>query len=158
VTSLHPACEAINEILKDQGVPGRVVILDEPAPTAAAAAALLGVNVGAIANSLVFVTDNDEPVLLLTSGAHRVDTGKAARALGFESLSRASADVVRQATGQPIGGVAPFGHPKPLLTAIDVDLEQYPQLWAAAGIPHSVFPINYADLARITGAIPIAVV
>lgn len=157
VTTLHPACAAINEILAAEGVPGRVLVLESPAPTALAAAELLGVEVGAIANSLVFVSDAGQPVLVLTSGAHRVDTHKVAAALGFASLHRAGADVVRAATGQPIGGVAPVGHPQRLVTVIDVDLAAYDEVWAAAGIPHSVFPISYDDLARITGAIPIAV-
>lgn len=157
MTTLHPSCEAINGILQAAGVPGRVVILDEPAPTAAIAASLLGVEIGAIANSLVFATDEGEPLLVLTSGAHRVDTGRVAAYLGTAALHRASADLVRSATGQPIGGVAPFGHPAPLRTLIDVDLAVFPQIWAAAGIPHSVFPITYDDLVRLTGAEPVAV-
>jgi prolyl-tRNA editing enzyme YbaK/EbsC (Cys-tRNA(Pro) deacylase) len=158
VTTLHPSCAAINGILEAAGLPGRVVILAEPAPTAAIAARLLGVEVGAIANSLVFATDEGDPVLVLTSGAHRVDTVKVAAHLGTAALHRASAELVRSATGQPIGGVAPFGHPAPLRTLIDVDLAGYPELWAAAGIPHSVFPIGFDDLVRLSGADPVAVV
>lgn len=126
-------------------------MLDEPAPTAAAAAALVGVDVGAIANSLVFATAENEPVLVLTSGAHRVDTGKVAALLGTAKLKRADPDFVYAATGQRIGGVAPVAHPQPLRTLVDVSLAQYPQLWAAGGIPHAVFPTTFEELLSITG-------
>jgi len=157
MTTLHPSCEAINEILALNGVTGRVVILPEAAPTAATAARLLGVEVGAIANSLIFATADGIPVLVLTSGAHRVDTARMAAHLQTPALHRASPELVRQATGQPIGGVAPFGHPTPIRTLIDVDLAQYPRVWAAAGIPHSVFPITFDELLSITNAEPVAV-
>jgi len=154
---VHPNCAAVNEILASAGVPGRVRILDEPAPTAAAAAALLGVEVGAIANSLVFATAEDEPVLVLTSGAHRVDIGKAATHLGTAKLRRADPDFVYAHTGQRIGGVAPVGHPAPLRTLVDEDLAEYPQVWAAGGIPHAVFPTTFAELVTLTGGTPAAV-
>src|SRR5579875_3027833 len=102
-------------------------MLDEPAPTAVAAAALVGVEVGAIANSLVFATAEDEPVLVLTSGAHRVDTAKVATLLGTPALHRASAEFVYAATGQRIGGVAPVGHPTRLRTLVDTALRHHPQ-------------------------------
>ena len=110
MADLHPNCVRINSILADAGLPGRVRILDEPAPTAVIAARQLGVPVGAIVNSLVFSTAEQAPLLVLTSGAHRVDTAKVAELVGTDSLSRATAEVVRTATGQPIGGVAPIGH------------------------------------------------
>lgn len=149
----HPNVRAIDAILAAAGVEGRVRLLPEAAPTAASAADQLGIDVGAIANSLVFVTDSDEPVLVLTSGAHRVDTAKAARALGANALNRASAETVYAATGQRIGGVAPVGHPAPLRTLIDVALEPYPQIWAAGGIAHAVFPITFGELRDLTAAI-----
>ncbi len=151
---MHPNCVAVNAALDAAGCPGRVQLLPEPAPTAASAAAQLGVAVGAIANSLVFATAEREPVLVLTSGAHRVDTGKLAALLGTAAVSRADPEFVRAATGQRIGGVAPVGHPAPLRTLIDVDLQAYPQVWAAGGIPHAVFPTSYAELVRLTGARP----
>ena len=107
-------------------------MLSEHAPTAATAAAQLGVEVGAIANSLVFDADG-EPLLVLTSGAHRVDTGRVATLVGVGELRRASPDFVRAATGQPIGGVAPVGHPSPLRTLVDVDLAAFEVVWAAGG-------------------------
>jgi prolyl-tRNA editing enzyme YbaK/EbsC (Cys-tRNA(Pro) deacylase) len=147
----HPNCAAVDEILVAAGVAGRVRILDEAAPTAAAAAALVGVEVGAIANSLVFSTAEDEPLLVLTSGAHRVDTAKVAALVGTAKLSRATPEFVYAATGQRIGGVAPVGHPAPLRTLVDVALADFPQVWAAGGIPHAVFPTTYDELLRLTG-------
>jgi prolyl-tRNA editing enzyme YbaK/EbsC (Cys-tRNA(Pro) deacylase) len=120
-----------------------VKLLPEAAPTAAAAAEQLGVEVGAIANSLVFATAAGEPVLVLTSGAHRVDTVKVATLLRTSKLRRADAELVRRATGQPIGGVAPVGHPARLRTLVDLALRAYPQVWGrrrhpARGVPHDV--------------------
>jgi prolyl-tRNA editing enzyme YbaK/EbsC (Cys-tRNA(Pro) deacylase) len=147
----HPNVSAIDAILGAAGVPGRVQLLSDAATTAASAAAQLGVEVGAIANSLVFVTETDQPVLVMTSGAHRVDTAKAAAALDVATLNRASAEAVYAATGQRIGGVAPVGHPDPLPTLIDRDLAQYPQIWAAGGIAHAVFPMTFDELITLTG-------
>jgi prolyl-tRNA editing enzyme YbaK/EbsC (Cys-tRNA(Pro) deacylase) len=147
---VHPNCVAIDRILESFGAAGRVRILPDAAPTAVAAARQVGVDVGAIANSLVFRTAEDEPLLVMTSGAHRVDTTKVAALVGTARLSRADADFVRTATGQPIGGVAPLGHPAPIRTLIDIALAEYPQVWAAGGIPHAVFPTTYEELLRIT--------
>ncbi len=146
---LHPSSQAVNDILAAAGLPGRVRILDQPAPTAAAAAEQLGCPIGAIANSLVFATAEDEPVLIMTSGAHRVDLERVRTGYGLD-LHRASADFVRAHTSQPIGGVAPVGHPAPIRTLVDRDLAAYDPLWAAGGIPHAVFPLTYADLVRLT--------
>ena len=151
---MHPNCVAVDAALEAGGATGRVRLLDDAAPTAAAAAAQLGVEVGAIANSLVFATAEGEAVLVLTSGAHRVDTAKAAALLGTSALRRATPELVRTATGQPIGGVAPLAHPEPLRTLLDVALAQYPEIWAAGGIPHAVFPTTYDELLRLTGAQP----
>lgn len=140
----------MNEVLAEAGLPGRVWLLPEPAPTAAAAAAQVDCPVGAIASSLVFATGAGGPLLVMTSGAHRVNTAKVADLLGVE-VRRASAEFVREHTGQPIGGVAPVGHPAPLPTLIDKALAAYDQLWAAGGIPHAVFPLTYPELLRLTG-------
>jgi prolyl-tRNA editing enzyme YbaK/EbsC (Cys-tRNA(Pro) deacylase) len=128
-------------------------VLPDAVTTAAAAAAALGVEVGQIANSLVFDADGT-PLLVLTSGAHRVDTGKIAVLVGAERVRRASPDFVRTATGQSIGGVAPVGHPAPLRTLVDRDLGQYPEIWAAGGVPHAVFPTTFAELVAVTGGEP----
>lgn len=157
MAELHPTCVLINSLLAAAGLPGRVRILPEAAPTAVSAAAQLGVEVGAIVNSLIFSTAEAEPLLVLTSGAHRVDTAKVAALVGTARLSRASADFVRTATGQPIGGVAPIGHPAPIRTLLDTDLAAFAEIWAAGGIPHAVFPITYPDLLALTSARPVAV-
>lgn len=125
-------------------------MLPDAAHTAPLAAAALGIEVGAIANSLVFWSD-DEPLLVMTSGAHRVDTAALATRLGRGSIVRASAEQVRAATGQAIGGVAPVGHPSPLITIIDPDLAAFPEIWAAGGTPETVFPMTYDELVRLTG-------
>ena len=150
MAELHPSCQAVDAVLAGAGIPGRVRLLPEAAPTAQAAAEQLGCPVGAIANSLIFAMATGEPLLIMTSGAHRVDTALVGNAIGT-TIKRAAADVVRQATGQPIGGVAPVAHPAPIRTLVDRDLAMYDELWAAGGIPHAVFPIGFDDLVRITG-------
>jgi prolyl-tRNA editing enzyme YbaK/EbsC (Cys-tRNA(Pro) deacylase) len=151
---MHPNCVAVDAVLAAAGVSGRVRLLDAAAPTAAAAAAQLGVDVGAIANSLVFATAERTPLLVMTSGAHRVDTGKVAALVGTSMLSRADPDFVFAHTAQRIGGVAPVAHPARLPTVVDVALGTYPQVWAAGGIPHAVFPTTFAELVRLTGGTP----
>ena len=150
VDASHPNCRAVPRARAGVGVPGRVRCLAEPARSAAGAAEQLGVEVAAIANSLIFLADDDEPVLILASGAHRVDVTKAAAALGTGLLRRAQVEQVRAATGQPIGGVAPVAHPRPLRTLVDNDLAAYDTVWAAGGIPHAVFPTSFAELVRMT--------
>jgi prolyl-tRNA editing enzyme YbaK/EbsC (Cys-tRNA(Pro) deacylase) len=140
-------------VLAELGVPGQVVELPERAATAAAAAAQLGCEVGAIANSLVFGADG-APLLVMTSGAHRVDTARVAALVGASAVKRADADSVRAWTGQVIGGVAPVGHPAPIRTLVDTWLDKYDVIWAAAGHPHTVFPTSYAELLRITNGTP----
>jgi prolyl-tRNA editing enzyme YbaK/EbsC (Cys-tRNA(Pro) deacylase) len=153
---MHPYAEHVASELRALGVAGEVRELPEPAPSAATAAAQLGCDVGAIANSLVFSADG-EPLLILTSGAHRVDTAKVAADIGVQKIGRADPDFVYAATGQRIGGVAPVGHPKPIKTIVDAALEQYPEVWAAAGHAHTVFPTSFAELVRITGGTPLDV-
>jgi prolyl-tRNA editing enzyme YbaK/EbsC (Cys-tRNA(Pro) deacylase) len=150
---MHPSAVHVAETLRALGVPGQVRELPEPAPTAATAAAQLGCEVGAIANSLVFRAD-DAPLLILTSGAHRVDTSRVAALTGAASVRRADPEFVRAATGQVIGGVAPVGHSQPLRTLVDVWLDKYDVVWAAAGHAHTVFPTSFAELIAITGGAP----
>jgi prolyl-tRNA editing enzyme YbaK/EbsC (Cys-tRNA(Pro) deacylase) len=153
---MHPSAMNVAEVLRELGVPGEVRELPEPAPTAATAAAQLGCTVGAIANSLVFSAD-DAPLLVLTSGAHRVDTARVAALIGASAVKRADPDFVRRSTGQVIGGVAPVGHPEPLRTLVDTWLEPYDVVWAAAGHAHMVFPTSFAELLRITSGTPAVV-
>ncbi|WP_328401276.1 YbaK/EbsC family protein [Nocardia sp. NBC_00403] len=151
-----PTVLAVEAALRAAGVTPVVRVLPETAPTAVAAAEQLGCPVAAIANSLIFDTGGT-PVLVLTSGAHRVDTGKVAAHLGVPELARASAAFVREHTGQAIGGVAPVGHPAPIRTVIDETLAEQQQIWAAAGHPHTVFPTTFDELVAVTGAEAIAV-
>jgi len=148
--SLSARSLLVLDAIRAAGIDGEIVVLPDAASTAALAAAALGVEVGAIANSLVFWSD-DEPLLVMTSGAHRVDTAALAERLGRGSIHRASAEQVREATGQAIGGVAPTGHPASLTTVVDEDLAGYPEIWAAGGTPHTVFPMTFDQLVELTG-------
>lgn len=155
-TRSHRSVEAVAAALTAAGIEPRITWFDEAASTAPEAAARIGVEVAAIANSLVFLLD-DEPILVLASGGHRVDTAFLGEQLGG-TISRAPADRVKDATGQVIGGVAPAGHPAPLRTFVDVALQAHPEVWAAAGHPHTVFPSSYEQLLELTGGTAVAVV
>jgi prolyl-tRNA editing enzyme YbaK/EbsC (Cys-tRNA(Pro) deacylase) len=150
---MHPSAQHVADVLASLGAAGAVRQLPEPAPTAVAAAEQIGCEVGAIANSLVFNADG-EPLLILTSGAHRVDTEFVARELGLRSLGRADPAFVRAATGQVIGGVAPVGHPKPVRTLVDTWLDRYDEVWAAGGHQNTVFPTSFTELVKLTGGEP----
>jgi prolyl-tRNA editing enzyme YbaK/EbsC (Cys-tRNA(Pro) deacylase) len=153
----HPAVARVRAALADSGLTSTIVVLDEHARTASAAAAQLGVDVAQIANSLVFAVPDDtapggrRAVLVMTSGGHRVDTVNVAAILGVERLDRADPDLVRQATGFAIGGVAPVGHATPLQTLVDVTLARHDEVWAAAGHPRTVFRTTYDQLLLLTG-------
>ena len=133
------------------GGAGEIVILPESVHTAALAAAALGCEVGAIANSLLFDTGGS-PVLILTSGAHRVDTQLTSERIGVKQLKRATPEFVREHTGQVIGGVSPIGHPKPVPTYLDIQLGEYDVVWAAAGHPAAVYSTTYDELLAMTDA------
>jgi prolyl-tRNA editing enzyme YbaK/EbsC (Cys-tRNA(Pro) deacylase) len=150
--------ENVRAALARHGVAGadRITHIPDGARTAAEAAAALGVEVGAIANSLVFVADGI-PLLVMTSGGHRVDTTALAVRIGVDTIERATPDIVRAATGQAIGGVAPVGHPAPLRTVVDPALDAFDEIWAAAGHSHSVFPLTFAELVTITDGAVVAV-
>lgn len=147
---LSPRSILVHDALRAHGISGQIVVLPDAASTAALAAAALGVEVGAIANSLVFWSDG-EPLLVMTSGAHRVDTTALAARLGRTQIVRATPEQVREATGQAIGGVAPTGHPAALVTVIDEDLSRFDEIWAAGGTPHTVFPLTFDELVSLTG-------
>lgn len=135
------------------GIEAEARRFETPVPTAAAAAEALGCDLGAIANSLVFAADG-EPLLVLASGAHRVDTGKVAALVGAATVRRATPEFVLAATGQEVGGVAPTGHPAPLRTVVDVDLAPHPLLWAGGGDHHTMIAVTYPELLRLTGGEP----
>jgi prolyl-tRNA editing enzyme YbaK/EbsC (Cys-tRNA(Pro) deacylase) len=158
-TPEHAAIAHFRAELEARGGTGRIVVLPESVHTAQLAADALGCEVGAIANSLLFAVPSqddpqaeDEPLLLLTSGVHRVDTEKVAARLGIGALRRAKPDFVRRHTGQVIGGVSPFDHPAPVRTYLDPWLRRHDVVWAAAGHPAAVFSSTYEELQRMTGA------
>lgn len=157
----HPSIARFRDALTGLGGEGRIVVLPDSVHTAALAAEALGCEVGAIANSLLFAAaredGTDEPILVLTSGAHRVDVDKAAGQIGVTALRRAKPDFVKESTGQVIGGVSPIAHPAPIRTFLDPTLRQYPVIWAAAGHPAAVFSTSYDELAALTGATEIEV-
>lgn len=146
---LHPSAAAVAVVLDEMAPGAEVRQLESSTRSAAEAAAALGCEVGAIASSLVFMAA-DGPVLIMTSGAHRVDLDLVAAEAGLTGLRKATAGEVRAATGQAIGGVAPVGHSAPLRTVVDRHLARYPKLWAAAGTPHAVFATTFEQLVAIT--------
>lgn len=152
---VHAAVTAVEDALTARGVAPGTRWFDESTSTAVEAADALGVQLGAIVKSLLFMLD-DELILILASGAHRVDTGLLGEELGG-TLSRASASEVKRLTGQSIGGVAPVGHPEPIRTVVDVTLADYREVWASAGHPHAVFPTTFDELVRITGGAAVSV-
>jgi len=153
---MHHGVAAVTARLRELGAEGEVRFLPEAVRTAQQAADALDCPVGAIANSLVFDADG-APVLILTSGAHRVDTDLVARTVGSAALTRATPDFVRRHTGQAIGGVAPVGHPTPIPTYLDRALVEHSVIWAAAGHAHAVFTTTYLELRTITEATEIDV-
>jgi prolyl-tRNA editing enzyme YbaK/EbsC (Cys-tRNA(Pro) deacylase) len=166
----HTSVIRVRDYLQSVGVSGQVVALKDSARTAAEAAEALGIEVGQVASSIVFKLPNGNPLLVITSGRHRVDTELVARNLGVEKLHRADADYVRSVSGfaiggvspvawvsEPVGGVAPIGWVSPAKILIDQALNDYEVVWAAAGHPHAVYPTSYAELIACTGARPMIV-
>lgn len=139
----------VQEHLAAAGIPTEVVVLPDSARTAAAAAAAVGCDVGAIANSLVLIAD-DSPILMMTSGGHSLDFAVVGMSIGAAELAMAPAAVVRAVTGQAIGGVAPVGHPQPLRTFVDESLRAHERIWAAAGTPHTVMALTFSQLVALT--------
>ncbi|WP_349897914.1 YbaK/EbsC family protein [Parafrigoribacterium soli] len=148
-TPTHAAVAAVESALAARGSTPRTRWFEESTGTASEAASALGVELGAIVKSLLFMLD-DQLILILSSGAHRVDTELLGAQLGG-TLTRASANLVKERTGQSIGGVAPLGHPQAIRTIIDVSLADYGEVWASAGHPRAVFATTFDELVRITG-------
>lgn len=137
------------------GLEARVKVLADTARTAADAANALGVHVGQIASSLVFRQPDGAAVLVVTSGRHRVEPERVAAALELRNLVRADAEFVKAASGYSVGGVAPVGWIQaPARVVLDVALAEYAELWAAAGHPHAVFPVTFAELCQMTQGLP----
>lgn len=148
-SALSEKSRRVHDDVRAAGVESPIHELPASAHTAVAAAAALGCDVGAIGSSLLFLVD-EEPLLVMTSGRHRVDTEVLAAAMGAEQAKMAPAKLVKELTGQVIGGVAPVGHPQPLRTLIDPVLAEYDEVWAAAGHAHTVLPLTFDQLVDVT--------
>ena len=152
------AVKRFQEAATKLGVKGEVNILAETARTAIDAANGLGIEVGQIASSLIFKLPSGNPLLIITSGRHRVDTELVAKNLGITELGRADANYVKEVSGYSVGGVSPLGWiSKPEVILIDEALNDYDIVWAAAGHPHAVYPTTYDELIQCTGAQPMVV-
>ena len=151
------AVKRFKEAADSLGVKGDINILAETARTAIDAANGLGIEVGQIASSLIFKLPSGNPLLIITSGRHRVDTDLVAKNLNIPELGRADANYVKEVSGYSVGGVAPIGWVSPATILIDQALNDYEVVWAAAGHPHAVYPTSYAELIDCTGANPMVV-
>jgi prolyl-tRNA editing enzyme YbaK/EbsC (Cys-tRNA(Pro) deacylase) len=148
----NPTAIKFQELIRQHGLAGQAVEFENTTKTAADAAAAIGCQLGQIVKSLIFRgASSGAPILVLTSGSNRVDEGLVESVVG-EALGKADADFVRQLTGFAIGGVPPFGYQHPQHTYMDEDLNQYAEIWAAAGTPNAVFPLAPADLLKLTNA------
>lgn len=154
---LPRACRVVEDAARRLGLAIDIRIMDQSTRTAEEAAAACGTSVAQIVKSLVFAgAQSNKPVLLLVSGANRVKEKLVARTIG-EKIIRPDADYVRNATGFAIGGIPPFGHAQAIDTFMDEDLLDHEVAFAAAGTPSAIFPIDPADLLRVSGAQRIAV-
>ena len=152
------AVKRFKEAANSLGVKGEINILAETARTAIDAANGLGIEVGQIASSLIFKLPSGNPLLIITSGRHRVNTDLVARNLDIPELGRADANYVKEVSGYSVGGVSPIGWiTTPEITLIDEALNDYEIVWAASGHPHAVYPTSYAELIACTGATPMVV-
>jgi prolyl-tRNA editing enzyme YbaK/EbsC (Cys-tRNA(Pro) deacylase) len=152
------AVRRFKEAADSLGVKGEINILAETARTAIDAANGLGIEVGQIASSLIFKLPSGNPLLIITSGRHRVDTELVANNLNIPGLGRADANYVKEVSGYSVGGVSPIGWVStPEIILIDEALNDYEVVWAASGHPHAVYPTSYAELITCTGATPMIV-
>ena len=152
------AVKRFKEAADSLGVKGQINILADTARTAIDAANGLGIEVGQIASSLIFKLPSGNPLLIITSGRHRVDTELVAKNLNIAELGRADANYVKEVSGYSVGGVSPIGWiSTPEITLIDEALNDYEIVWAASGHPHAVYPTSYTELIACTGATPMVV-
>jgi prolyl-tRNA editing enzyme YbaK/EbsC (Cys-tRNA(Pro) deacylase) len=151
VEGLHPSARRVAEALLSRSVVGPFLEFDASTKTAADAARALECEVGAIASCLVFMLD-DQPVVIIKSGAFRVDIELFTELAHGTSVRRATPDEVRTATGQPIGGVSPINWPAELRVFIDDALDRFERVWAACGTPNAVFATSFDELRQLTGA------
>jgi prolyl-tRNA editing enzyme YbaK/EbsC (Cys-tRNA(Pro) deacylase) len=147
----NPAVDRVRRALEAAGITSEIVVLPGAAHTARLAADFLGCEIAQIANSLVFrAATSGEAILVMSSGARRVDIGKLAAVVG-EPIGKADAAFVRERTGFAIGGVAPAGHIGQLRRFVERSLAAYGEVWAAAGHPSTVFRLTYPQLLALTG-------
>jgi prolyl-tRNA editing enzyme YbaK/EbsC (Cys-tRNA(Pro) deacylase) len=152
------AVKRFQEAANSLGVKGEIKVLADTARTAVDAANSLDIEVGQIASSLIFTLPSGNPLLIITSGRHRVDTALVAQGLGIAELGRADANYVKEVSGYSVGGVSPIGWTtKPEITLIDQALNDYEVVWAASGHPHAVYPTSFEELIQCTGAKPMVV-
>ena len=150
MTQLSPSAQKVQDALRTQGFDLTVIEHAKSTRTAQEAAERVGVTLGQIVKSLIFKgKTSGKPILVLTSGANRVDE-KRIRSYTGEKIGRADPDFVRAVTGYAIGGVPPIGHVQQMETYLDEDLMQYDIIWAAAGTPKAVFELTPGDLQRMT--------
>jgi prolyl-tRNA editing enzyme YbaK/EbsC (Cys-tRNA(Pro) deacylase) len=154
VTAPHPNVERVLAAARNLGLEIQPRTFPDGTKTAADAAAAIGVDVGQIVKSLIFAVDG-EVVVAYVSGSNQLDEAKLAAAAGGARAARVDADVVREATGFPIGGVPPFGHTRALRAFVDPDLLRWDEVWAAAGTWHDVFALSPQDLVRVSGAVAV---
>ena len=148
----NSSVQRVQGLMKELGMKGEITALADSARTAKEAADALGIEVGQVASSIVFKLDDESPLLVITSGRHKVDTDLVAKNLNQSKLHRVDADYVKEKSGFSIGGVSPIGWISNATILIDEALNDYDVVWAAAGHPHSVFPTTYAELIACTGA------
>ena len=152
------AVKRVKQALISTGLSTEITVLTESARSAAEAASALGIEVGQIASSIIFKLSDQKPLLVITSGRHRVDTELVADKLGIDKLDRVDADYVKENSGFSIGGVAPIGWSNPpAIVIIDEALSEYEVVWAAAGHPHAVFPSSFNELKSIANATALVV-
>ena len=147
------AVKRVIAAMQDHDIKGHIKVLSETAKSAAEAASGLGIEIGQIASSLIFKLPDHSPLLIITSGRHRVDTDLVASNLEVEKLERVDADYVKEKSGFSIGGVSPIGWlNSPSIVLIDEALNDYSVVWAAAGHPHAVFPTSFNELKNALSA------
>ena len=152
------AVKRVKQALISTGLSTEITVLTESARSAVEAASALGIEVGQIASSIIFKLSDQKPLLVITSGRHRVDTELVADKLGIDKLDRVDADYVKENSGFSIGGVAPIGWSNPpAIVIIDEALSEYEVVWAAAGHPHAVFPSSFNELKSIANATALVV-
>ena len=156
-TLSRPAVERVRSALKSGDSFAEIKLLESSARSSKEAADSLGIEVGQIAASIIFRLPDDSPVLVITSGRHRVDTDLITKHLGVAELLRADADYIKNISGFTIGGVSPVGWITSPLSIIDIALNDYDVVWAAAGHPHAVYPTTFEELQRMTGSTPLVV-